>query len=260
MRTKKIILMILLKLLITLHICYGTSGNLKTDLDKSWAEFDKYLNCDHIQYIGYYEGMEDDIDMHSKIKTQYLSGINNIRNWHNVGPLKENNELDVFAQSYANYAARTGQYDKFNSVFGLLFSSRLVSNDIGKIPYELYINFDKDDEPFDFDANEDEMIKYMDNTLCRLSTTVIWKSSINIGIGVAKTNEIRESLYIIVAVTHPKPRALGKYKENITPRNIEIMEHDGYFKFLQEVKKREKNFHHPTKRTLCLLALKKPKR
>ncbi|XP_050535445.1 uncharacterized protein LOC126902334 [Daktulosphaira vitifoliae] len=243
--------MILLTLLIILHTYYGTSGNLITDLDIAWTEWNKYLKCDHLQYIGRYNGMEDDLNIHSKIKTQYLSGINNIRNWHNVEPLKQNNDLDVFAQSYANYIARTGQCDNgpFNSVFGLLFSSRPVSNDVGKkVPYELYIHFDKDDEPFDFEANEDEMIKYEDNTLCRLSTCIIWKSSINIGIGVVKTNEIvindivmRGSQYIIVAVTHPRPRELGKYKENITPRNLEIMKHDGYFEYLQKEKDRNKN-------------------
>ncbi|XP_050535437.1 uncharacterized protein LOC126902327 isoform X17 [Daktulosphaira vitifoliae] len=154
--------MILLKFFIIFRTCYGTSDDLKKDLEKSWAEFDKQLKCDHLQYIGYNEGMEDDMDMHSKIKRQYLSSINNIRNWHGVEPLKQNNELDVFAQSYANYEARVERNVTFNSVFGLLLSSRpyLFSNDVGKkVPYELYRYFDDDDKPFDFEANEDEMIK-----------------------------------------------------------------------------------------------------
>ncbi|XP_050535436.1 uncharacterized protein LOC126902327 isoform X16 [Daktulosphaira vitifoliae] len=197
--------MILLKFFIIFRTCYGTSDDLKKDLEKSWAEFDKQLKCDHLQYIGYNEGMEDDMDMHSKIKRQYLSSINNIRNWHGVEPLKQNNELDVFAQSYANYEARVERNVTFNSVFGLLLSSRpyLFSNDVGKkVPYELYRYFDDDDKPFDFEANEDEMIK---------------------------------------RIIHPKPHVLGKYKENITPRNLDIMKHDGYFEFLQEAKKRDKN-------------------
>ncbi|XP_050535420.1 uncharacterized protein LOC126902327 isoform X1 [Daktulosphaira vitifoliae] len=244
--------MILLKFFIIFRTCYGTSDDLKKDLEKSWAEFDKQLKCDHLQYIGYNEGMEDDMDMHSKIKRQYLSSINNIRNWHGVEPLKQNNELDVFAQSYANYEARVERNVTFNSVFGLLLSSRpyLFSNDVGKkVPYELYRYFDDDDKPFDFEANEDEMIKIEKYSWkCRLSSTIIWKSSINIGIGVAKTNEIvingekvYGSFYVLIGIIHPKPHVLGKYKENITPRNLDIMKHDGYFEFLQEAKKRDKN-------------------
>ncbi|XP_050535444.1 uncharacterized protein LOC126902333 [Daktulosphaira vitifoliae] len=241
--------MILLKLFIIFHTCYRTSGNLKKDLDIAWAEFDKHLKCDHLQYIGYYKGMEDDMDMHSKIKRQYLSAINNIRNWHGVEPLKQNNELDVFAQSCANYRARTGQCDKFNSVFGILITSSRVSNDAGKkVPYELYRNIDKDGEPFDFEANEDEMIKNDKKNWFGPITTMIWKNAINIGIGVAKKNEIiidgekvDGKFYVIVAVIHPMPCILGKYKENITPRNLEIMIHDGYFEFLQETKKRDQN-------------------
>ncbi|XP_050535443.1 uncharacterized protein LOC126902332 isoform X2 [Daktulosphaira vitifoliae] len=154
--------MILLKLFVLFYTCYGTSGDLKQDLDTAWAEFDKHLKHDHSQFIGYYEGMGDDMDMHSKIKRQYLSSINNIRNWHGVEPLKQNNELDVFAQSCANYEARIERPGPFNSVFGLLFSSHntLYSNDLGKkLPYRIYGYADNEDKPFDFEANEDEMIK-----------------------------------------------------------------------------------------------------
>ncbi|XP_050535440.1 uncharacterized protein LOC126902331 [Daktulosphaira vitifoliae] len=243
--------MILLKLFIIFYICYGTYGDFEKDLDKAWSEFDKHLKHDHSQFMGYYEGMGHDMDMHSKIKRQYLSSINSIRNWHGVEPLKQNNELDVFAQSYANYIARTGQCDNgpFNSVFGLLFSSRPVSNDVGKkVPYEIY-KFVDDDKPFDFEANEDEMIKnVIYSWQYQHATSIIWKRSINIGIGVARTNEvaIKDKMvdgpfYVIVAMIHPKPHVLGKYKENITPRNLDIMKHDGYFDFLKEEKKRDKN-------------------
>ncbi|XP_050535439.1 uncharacterized protein LOC126902330 [Daktulosphaira vitifoliae] len=244
--------MILLKLFIIFYICYGTYGDLEKDLDKAWAEFDKQLKCDHLQYIGYNEGMEDDMDMHSKIKRQYLSSMNNIRNWHGVEPLKQNNDLDAFAQSCANNFTRLERLGPFYSIFGIFITSRFSLNfkDLGKnIPYEIYRAVDNDDKPFDFEANEDEMIKIEKYSWkCQLSTTIIWKSSINIGIGVAKKNEtiidgekVNGSFYVIVAIIHPKPHVLGKYKENITPRNLDIMKHDGYFEFLQEAKKRDEN-------------------
>ncbi|XP_050535435.1 uncharacterized protein LOC126902327 isoform X15 [Daktulosphaira vitifoliae] len=243
--------MILLKLFIIFHTSYGTSDDLKNDLDKAWAEFDKQLKCDHTQYIGYNEGMEDEIDMHSKIKRQYLSSINNIRNWHGVEPLKQNNDLDVFAQSCVNNLTRL-ERSPFYSIFGLFITSRffLNFNDLGKnIPYEIYKVVDDDDKPFNFEANEDEMMKYQKYSWkYRISTSIIWKSSINVGIGVAKTNEtiidgekVNGQFYVIVAIIHPKPHVLGKYKENITPRNLEIMKHDGYFDFLKEEKKRDEN-------------------
>ncbi|XP_050535424.1 uncharacterized protein LOC126902327 isoform X7 [Daktulosphaira vitifoliae] len=244
--------MILLKLFIIFHTSYGTSDDLKNDLDKAWAEFDKQLKCDNLQYIGYNEGMEDNMDMHSKIKRQYLSSMNNIRNWHGVEPLKQNNDLDVFAQSFANNCTRLEQLDPFHSIFGIFISSRSFLNftELGKkVPYEIYRAVDDDDKPFDFEANEDEMIKIEKYSWkCRLSTTIIWKSSINIGIGVAKKSEtinnrgkVDGNFYVIVAIIHPNSHVLGKYKEKITPRNLEIMKHDGYFEFLQEAKKRDEN-------------------
>ncbi|XP_050536303.1 uncharacterized protein LOC126902747 [Daktulosphaira vitifoliae] len=241
-------------LLSIFNTCYGTSSNLMTDLSMEWDEWSNHFKGDYIQYVGHYEGMTDDIDTHSKIKSQYLSGINNVRNWHNVEPLIQIIELDNIAQSYANYIARTGSFEvsNFNKVFGLLKSCRDVdeNEDVGKrVPIELYSNFDKGDKPFDFEANDEEMFKNENVEGRDKSIRMIWKSAINIGIGVAKTNEIiykknkqHGTFYIIVAAIYPRPRTLGKYKENITPRNLELMIHDGYFQFLQKEKERDKSF------------------
>ncbi|XP_050536305.1 uncharacterized protein LOC126902749 [Daktulosphaira vitifoliae] len=244
--------MVLLTLLIVFDTCYGTSRNLKIDLDVAWSEWSYHLSDDYTQYIGYYEGMTDDIDIHSKIKAQYLSGINNIRHWHSVEPLKQIIELDEIAQAYANYIAKTGKYEVGvpNSAIQLIISCRDVNEDVGKtLPYELYSNFDKGDKPFDFEANEEEMVKMQNVEGRRVSTCIIWKSSINIGIGVAKTNEIicnkntqRGPFYIIVAAIHPRPSVLEKFKENITPRNLVPMIHDGYFQNLEKEKERDKSF------------------
>ncbi|XP_050536304.1 uncharacterized protein LOC126902748 [Daktulosphaira vitifoliae] len=234
------------------NTCYGTSSNLMRDLNMAWNEWNNHFKGDHWQYVGHYEGMTDDINTHSKITLQYLSGINNVRNWHNVEPLKQIIELDNIAQSYANYIAKTGSFEvsNFNKVFGLLKSCRDVDEDVGKrVPIELYSNFDKGDKPFDFYANEKEMVINENVEGRDKSISMIWKSAINIGIGVAKTNEIIYNknkhhglYYIIVAVIYPEPRELGKYKENITPRNLELMIHDGYFQYLQKEKKRNNRF------------------
>lgn len=68
-----------------------------------------------------------------------------------------------------------------------------------------------------------------------LSTSIIWKRATEIGIGIAFTNEITHSgetlnlpTYVIVSIIHPKTNICGQYKENITPRNHELMAHDGY--------------------------------
>ncbi|XP_050535455.1 uncharacterized protein LOC126902336 [Daktulosphaira vitifoliae] len=237
--------MILFALIIILHTCYGTSGNFKRDLDIAWSGWNRHFNGDYSQYVGKYEGMENNMNMHSKIKAQYLSAINNIRDWHNAKPLKEIKELDDIAQSYANYITQTGNFEVgiFNNVFGLLVSSNEANEDVGKkVPFEIYSNFDKGDTPFDFEANEEEMVKNENVEDRRSSMCMIWKSATNIGIGVAKTYQIQGTFYIIVAAIYPKSNELGKYKENITPRNLEAMTHYGYFENLQKEKERNKSF------------------
>ncbi|XP_050536302.1 uncharacterized protein LOC126902745 [Daktulosphaira vitifoliae] len=223
----------------TIIVSFCFERNIDENVQKAWNEWEIQFNGMYHQYKKHNRGFEYNANKYFTIKNQYLSEINKFRSWHSVNHLNENIELNKLAQAHANYLAMTGIFSLSPTkyIFGEIISYCSMIEDLGKIvALNTYSKFDKGKNIFNFDADEEEMTQDENIEGRHDATALIWKSATEIGIGISCTRKFKndniifnEPLVIIVVLISPDINIIGEYKENIQPRNIELMVQDGYF-------------------------------
>ncbi|CEF66061.1 CAP domain-containing protein [Strongyloides ratti] len=137
-----------------------------------------------------------------EMKTRFLKEMNTYRQYHGVKPVKLNSELTSYAQRHAQNLAKLkiivpDIYKQFGETVGV--ANIFVAPIIVKKWYEEIKTYD--------------FYHSMPKTKSNMFTQLVWLSTTNVGIGIAKNGE---NMWIVVKY-YPKGNINGKYKNNVLP-------------------------------------------